>query len=237
MEKDPWEGIEDVYNVGDQVKGTVSALTDYGAFVELDSGVEGLVHVSDLSWTKRITHTKEMLKKEQDIEAVILNVDEQNRRIALGVKQLGEDPWDDIVKKYDPGTECDGSVSNITNFGIFVMLEKDLEGLLHVSEISLAPEQRMEDIFKVGDDIRVKILHIDGVQKKIALSTKGLSSSEADEGIGENEKEAAVENSEEEQASEEEKSEENTEKDAEKEKNVPEVPGVSEETSKEEVNE
>jgi small subunit ribosomal protein S1 len=175
LEKDPWEGIEDIYNVGDKVDGTVSALTDYGAFVELKTGVEGLVHVSDLSWTKRVSHPKEMLKKGEGIEAVILNVDEQNRRIALGIKQLKDDPWDDIVKKYDSGTECDGTISNITNFGIFVMLEKDLEGLLHVSEINLSPGQKMEELFKVGDSIRVKILHIDGVQKKIALSAKGLT--------------------------------------------------------------
>ena len=193
LEKDPWEGIEDVYNVGDKVNGTVSALTDYGAFVELDSGVEGLVHVSDLSWTKRVTHPKEIVKKGDEIEAMILNVDEQNRRIALGLKQLGDDPWDDIVKKYDPGTMCDGSISNITNFGIFVMLEKDLEGLLHVSEITLTPEQKMEDMFKVGDAIKVKILHIDGVQKKIALSTKGVDGVEPDAGVSEAKTEVPVE--------------------------------------------
>ncbi len=178
LEKDPWEGVESQYKVGEKIKGKVSALADYGAFVELESGVEGLVHVSDLSWTKRVTHPKEVLKKGEEIEAVVLNVDEQNRRIALGVKQLDEDPWDDIVKKYDPGTLCDGKISNITNFGIFVMLEKDLEGLLHISEIDLPSDKRMEDLFKPGDDIKVKILHIDGVQKKIALSAKGLGGGE-----------------------------------------------------------
>ena len=174
LDKDPWEGIESVYQVGDKVKGTVSALADYGAFVELESGVEGLVHVSDLSWTKRVTHPKEMLKKNDEVETIILNVDEQNRRIALGIKQLEKDPWDEIVNKYDPGTECEGKVSNITNFGIFVLLEDDLEGLLHVSEIDLPPDARMEDLYQPGDEIKVKVLHIDGVQKKIALSTKGI---------------------------------------------------------------
>ncbi|MDD4956516.1 MAG: 30S ribosomal protein S1 [Candidatus Omnitrophica bacterium] len=174
LEKDPWEGVEGRYNAGDKVKGTISAVTDYGAFVEMEKGVEGLVHVSDLSWTKRITHPKEKMKKGDEIEAIILNVDEQNRRIALGVKQLTEDPWDQIVKKYKPDTVCDGRITNITNFGIFVELEDELEGLLHVSEIDLGPNQRMESIYKVGDPVNVKVIHIDGVQKKIALSSKGL---------------------------------------------------------------
>ncbi|MFC1548802.1 30S ribosomal protein S1 [Candidatus Omnitrophota bacterium] len=174
LETDPWEGVEERYNVGDQIKGKISAVTDYGAFVELEQGVEGLVHVSDLSWTKRVTHPKDILKKDEEIEAIILNVDEQNRRIALGVKQLAQDPWDEISKKYSPDTFCKGKITNITNFGIFVELEEDLEGLLHISEINLGPQQRMEDLYKVGDAIDVKIIHIDGVQKKIALSQKGV---------------------------------------------------------------
>ncbi|MBD3425664.1 MAG: 30S ribosomal protein S1 [Candidatus Omnitrophica bacterium] len=174
LEKDPWEGVEERFNVGDQVKGTISAVTDYGAFVELEKGVEGLVHVSDLSWTKRVTHPKDMLTKGEQIDAMILNVDEQNRRIALGVKQLVQDPWDEISKKYQPDTVCEGKVTNITNFGVFVELEDELEGLLHISEINLEPNQRMEDVFNIGDTVKVKIIHIDGVQKKIALSQKGL---------------------------------------------------------------
>lgn len=174
LEKDPWEGVEDRFHVGDKMKGVINAVTDYGAFVELETGVEGLAHVSDLSWTKRITHPKEVLKKGEEIEAMILNVDEQNRRIALGVKQLSQDPWDEIIKKYEPGTECEGAITNITNFGVFVELENDLEGLLHVSEIEMAQGQRMEDLYKVGDSIKVSVIHIDGVQKKIALSNKGF---------------------------------------------------------------
>ncbi|MFH1798561.1 MAG: 30S ribosomal protein S1 [Candidatus Omnitrophota bacterium] len=172
LDKDPWEGVEERYKVGEYLKGKISTVTDYGAFVELEKGIEALIHVSDLSWTKRITHPKELLKKGSEIEGVVLNVDEQNRRIALGVKQLTQDPWDEIVKKYNPGTVCEGKVVNITNFGIFVELEKDLEGLLHVSETSLAVSQKMEDLYKVGDAVKVKVIHIDGIQKKIALSTK-----------------------------------------------------------------
>ena len=172
--QDPWEGVEEKFSVGDKVKGTISTVTDYGAFVELEEGIEALVHVSDLSWTKRITHPKEVMKKGEDLEGMILNVDEQNRRIALGVKQLMQDPWDDIVGKYTPDTLCDGCITNITNFGIFVELEKDLEGLLHISEIDVDPQAKIEELFKAGDEIKVKIMHIDGVQKKIALSCKGL---------------------------------------------------------------
>ncbi|MBD3380243.1 MAG: 30S ribosomal protein S1 [Candidatus Omnitrophica bacterium] len=172
LEKDPWEGVEDQYHVGDRIKGKVNALTDYGAFVELENGIEGLVHVSDFSWTKRVNHPKEMLTKGDEVDAMILNVDEQNRRIALGIKQLSDDPWDEISQKYKAGTEVTGKVTNITNFGVFVELEKDLEGLLHVSEIPLGPNQRMEDVFEPGDDIKVTVIHIDGIQKKIALTHK-----------------------------------------------------------------
>jgi small subunit ribosomal protein S1 len=174
LEKDPWEGVEERFNVGDKVKGQINAITDYGAFVELEKGVEGLVHVSDLSWTKRVTHPKDVLTKGEEIETMILNVDEQNRRIALGVKQLADDPWDEIIQKYKTDTEWEGKVTNITNFGIFIELEADLEGLLHVSEAEAAPDSRIEETYKVGDIVKVKILHIDGIQKKIALSNKGM---------------------------------------------------------------
>jgi len=140
-----------------------------------------LVHVSDLSWTKRVSHPKEMLQKGDEVEAMILNVDEQNRRIALGVKQLLDDPWDDIAKKYKLDTVSEGIVTNITNFGMFIELEKNLEGLLHVSEIELGEGGRMEDIYKTGDPVTVKVIHVDGVQKKIALTLKGLDVKETPE--------------------------------------------------------
>jgi small subunit ribosomal protein S1 len=178
LEEDPWQGVEDRFHVGDKIKGQVNTLTDYGAFIELEKGVEGLVHVSDLSWTKRLNHPKELLQKGDEVEAMVLNVDEKNRRIALGVKQMVQDPWEDITKKYESGTICKGVVTNITNFGMFVELEKDLEGLLHISELSIDPATRMEDLYKVGDEFEVKVIHIDGVQKKIALTVKGLVGSD-----------------------------------------------------------
>lgn len=174
LEKDPWEGVEERFHVGDKVKGQINAITDYGAFVELEKGVEGLVHVSDLSWTKRVTHPKDVLTKGQELETMILNVDEQNRRIALGVKQLADDPWDEIIKKYKTDTVWEGKVTNITNFGIFIEIETDLEGLLHVSEAEISPDSKIEETYKIGDIVNVKILHIDGIQKKIALSNKGM---------------------------------------------------------------
>jgi len=172
LEQDPWQGIEDRYKVGDTIKGKVRHITDYGVFVELEEGIDGLVHVSDLSWTKKVAHPKDVVKKGDKIEAVILSVDGLNRRIALGVKQLAQDPWDDIQAKYTPGTVIKGTIAKITNFGMFVELEKDLEGLLHISEVGIAQGERLEDKFKVGDQIDVKVLRVDGVQKKIALSTK-----------------------------------------------------------------
>ncbi|NQU94958.1 MAG: 30S ribosomal protein S1 [Candidatus Omnitrophica bacterium] len=172
LEQDPWQGIEDRFKVGDKIKGKVRHITDYGAFVQLEEGIDGLVHVSDLSWTKKIAHPGDILKKGDKAETVILSVDGLNRRIALGVKQLLPDPWDDIQAKYASGTVIKGKIVKITNFGMFVEMEKDLEGLLHISEAGLGPDQNLEEKFKVGDELEVKILRVDGVQKKIALSIK-----------------------------------------------------------------
>jgi len=172
LEQDPWQGVEDRYNVSEKVKGKVRHITDYGAFIQLEDGIDGLVHVSDLSWTKKIAHPKDVLKKGDSVEAIILSVDGVNRRIALGIKQLTPDPWDDIQARYPSGNVVKGKVAKIANFGMFVELEKDLEGLLHISEVELGPEEKLDGKFKVGDEIDVKILRVDGVQKKIALSMK-----------------------------------------------------------------
>lgn len=172
LEQDPWQGVEERFKVGQTVSGKIRHITEYGAFVELEEGIDGLVHVSDLSWTKKIAHPKDVLKKGDKIETVILSVDGVNRRISLGVKQLTPDPWDDIQTRLTVGAVIKGKVAKITNFGMFVELEKDLEGLLHISETDLGQGERLEDKFKVDDEIDVKILRVDGVQKKIALSMK-----------------------------------------------------------------
>ena len=172
LEQDPWQGVEDRYKVNEKVKGKVRHITDYGAFVQLEDGIDGLVHVSDLSWTKKVAHPKDVLKKGDTVEAVILSVDGVNRRIALGIKQLTQDPWDDIQVRYPAGALVNGKIAKITNFGMFVELEKDLEGLLHVSETGLGEGETLETKFKVDDKIEVQVLRVDGVQKKIALSMK-----------------------------------------------------------------
>ncbi len=138
LEEDPWKSVANRYTVGDKIQGKVISLTDYGAFVEMEKGIDGLVHVSDISWTKKITHPKDVVKKGDTIETMVLSVDEANRRIALGIKQLEADPWDDITEKFSPGTKMSGKVTKVTNFGIFVEIDKDLEGSLHISETGLS---------------------------------------------------------------------------------------------------
>lgn len=173
LEANPWLDAETKYPVGTRVKGKIRNLTDYGAFVELEDGIDGLIHVSDISWTKRIGHPKDVFKKGEKTEAVVLAVDANNRRISLGIKQLSPDPWDDIAAKYIQDTVLPGKVTKVANFGLFVEIDKDLEGLAHISEISLNEAEKLEEKFKVGDEIKVKVVKVDPIQHKIALSLKG----------------------------------------------------------------
>ena len=153
--------------------GTVRNLTNYGAFVEIEEGIDGLLHVSDMSWTKKISHPSEILTKGQELECVVLKVEEEKQRIALGIRQLTEDPWEKAVpENYIPGQIVEGTVTKITNFGVFVELEQDLEGLLHVSELADHKIENAHDEVKIGDKIQVKILRVDPVDRKIGLSKK-----------------------------------------------------------------
>jgi len=174
LESNPWLDLESKYSVGMKVKGKIRNLTDYGAFVELEDGIDGLVHVSDISWTKRIGHPKDVMKKGEKVEAVILAVDASNRRISLGLKQLIQDPWDDIAAKHASDTVLSGKVTKVANFGLFVEIDKDLEGLVHISEIPLGESEKLEEKFKVGDEFKVKVLKVDSIQHKIALSLKSV---------------------------------------------------------------
>ncbi|MBN2453385.1 MAG: 30S ribosomal protein S1 [Candidatus Omnitrophica bacterium] len=174
LESNPWLEVDKKYSVGQKVKGKVRNLTDYGAFVELEDGIDGLVHVSDISWTKRIGHPKDVFKKGEKIEAVVLAVDSANRRISLGVKQLSADPWDDIAVKYPADVVKDGKVTKVANFGLFVEIDNDLEGLVHISEIPLAEGEKLEAKFNAGDAVKVKVLKVDSLQHKIALSIKAV---------------------------------------------------------------
>ncbi len=170
----PWDEVTEKYPEGKEVKGVVRNLTNYGAFIELEEGVDGLLHVSDMSWTRKISHASEMLKKGDEVDCVVVSVDEERKRIALGLKQMGDDPWEArIPEKYMPGSIVKGEVTKITNFGVFVELETELEGLLHVSELTGGDESKNpEDLVKVGDEIEVKILRVDTVERKIGLSMK-----------------------------------------------------------------
>ena len=172
-QENPWDNVADKYPLGSKVKGTVRNLTNYGAFIELEEGVDGLLHISDMSWTRKISHSNEMLKKGEPLECEILSVDQERRRIALGLKQLDDDPWETTIpEKYSPGRSVTGKVTKITNFGVFVELEDELEGLLHVSELSEDKIEHPETMVKVGDELEVRILRVDTADRKIGLSCR-----------------------------------------------------------------
>jgi small subunit ribosomal protein S1 len=169
----PWDKVAERYPPGQMVKGTVRNLTNYGAFIEIEEGIDGLLHVSDMSWTRKISHPSEVVEKGQELECRVISVDQQRRRIALGLKQLEDDPWaTDIPQKYQPGQIVKGTVTKLTNFGVFVGLENGLEGLLHISELADHKVENPEDVVKVGDEIEVKILRVDTDERKIGLSKK-----------------------------------------------------------------
>ncbi|MEI6242027.1 MAG: 30S ribosomal protein S1 [Chlamydiota bacterium] len=172
LERNPWEDVEKKYTVGTGVQAEIRALTNYGAFVELEPGVEGLIHISDLSWIKKVSHPSEVLKKGDKVEAVILSVDKESKKITLGVKQLTTNPWETIEKTLPIGTLVNGAVSKITAFGIFVLLDIGIEAFIHVSELSDQPFGKVEEIVKKGDSISAKVIKVDPEHKKIALSIK-----------------------------------------------------------------
>lgn len=172
-EVNPWELVAEKYPPGTIVEGTVRNLANYGAFVEIEPGVDGLLHVSDMSWTKKVTHPNELLHKGDVVRCVVLDVDQEKQRISLGQKQLTEDPWlHAIPDAYKPGMVVRGKVTKITNFGVFVELESELEGLLHISELADHKVDSPQEVVKPGDEIDVKILRVDVADRKIGLSLK-----------------------------------------------------------------
>ncbi|HYA91052.1 MAG TPA: 30S ribosomal protein S1 [Thermodesulfobacteriota bacterium] len=174
IEPNPWAVIEEKYPVGTKVVGRVKTVTDFGIFIGFDEGVDGLVHVSEMSWTKKIKHPGELYKKGQQVEAVVLNIDRNNERFSLGIKQLTPDPWRDVARRYRKGEVVAGKVTNVTDFGAFVELEEGIEGLVHVSEISREKVEKPSDVLKVGDTLSAVVLHIDPHERRIGLSIKGL---------------------------------------------------------------
>jgi len=175
LEADPWDKVAELFTVGNKIKGKVRNMTDYGAFVELQEGIDGLIHVSDMSWTKRIAHPRDVLKKGQKVETLILNIDKEARKISLGLKQLTPDPWEKISEEYQTGKVVNGKITKITNFGVFIELETDLEGLVHISEIEISSGTKLEDMLKIGEPIKVKVLKVEPSQRRIALSMKEIA--------------------------------------------------------------
>ncbi|OGN56939.1 MAG: 30S ribosomal protein S1 [Chlamydiae bacterium RIFCSPHIGHO2_12_FULL_44_59] len=171
-ERNPWEDVERKYPEGSSVFAEIRNLTNYGAFVELEPGVDGLIHISDLSWIKKVSHPSEVLKKGDKVEAVILSVDKESKKITLGVKQLSMNPWETIEKTLPVGSLVHGSVTKTTAFGAFVQLDNGIEALIHVTEISDQPFAKVEDVIQKGDSVTAKVIKLDPEHKKIALSIK-----------------------------------------------------------------
>jgi small subunit ribosomal protein S1 len=178
VEPNPWDVIEEKYPVGTTIEGKIKNITDFGVFIGIDEGIDGLVHISDISWTKRIKHPSEMYKKGQEVQAVVLNIDKRNERFSLGIKQLNPDPWDTVPEKYKPGTRITGTVTNVTDFGIFVELEEGIEGLIHISELGKDKGANALGKFKVDDVIQAKVMNVMKENKKIGLSIKKLEESD-----------------------------------------------------------
>ncbi len=172
LEENPWEMAVHNYPVGAHVRGKVRNLTTYGAFVELEEGIDGMVHVSDMSWTRKVNHPSEVLKKGDEVDAIVLLVDPENQRISLGIKQLSVDPWEEIDSLFKIGDLVTGKVSKITNYGAFVELKNDIDGLVHISQISEDRVGKIKDVLKVGDEVKARVVKIDRDERRIGLSIK-----------------------------------------------------------------
>ncbi len=172
LEKNPWESIEETFKPGEKVKGTISNITDFGIFVQIVPGIDGLVHISDLSWTEHIDHPRDRYAIGDEVEAVVLGIDKENKKVSLGVKQLISDPWDTVEAQYPANTVIDGEISKITNFGAFVKLPNGIEGLIHNTILNEEVGKKAEEVFKVGQQQQFRILNINKKERKLALSTK-----------------------------------------------------------------
>jgi small subunit ribosomal protein S1 len=175
LESNPWDTAEQKYAPGTLVKGNVRNLTSYGAFVELEEGLDGMIHVSDLSWTRKINHPSEVIQKGDEVEAKVLEVDRENQRISIGIKQLDEDPWDQIDKLYAIGQEVTGKVTKLASFGAFIGLEQDMDGLVHISQVSEERVEKIKDHLKVGDEVTARVIKVDKTDRRIGLSIKAAN--------------------------------------------------------------
>jgi small subunit ribosomal protein S1 len=175
VESDPWETIEERYKPGVRVQGKVRNLTDFGAFVELEPGIDGLLHISDMTWARNVTHPSEVLKKGQPLETIILHVDKEQKRISLGLKQIQRDPWEEAIRRFPVGANVKGKVVRLTEFGAFVELEAGIDGLLHISQMSSRPVNRPEDVVQLGDELTLKIIRVEPNERRIGLSLRDLA--------------------------------------------------------------
>jgi small subunit ribosomal protein S1 len=175
LETNPWDLAHEKYPPGTQVKGPIRNLTSYGAFIELEEGLDGMIHVSDMSWTRKINHPSEVLKKGDIVEAVVLEVDKANQRISVGLKQLGEDPWSNIDKFYKVGDLVTGKVTKLASFGAFVGLQHEIDGLVHISQVSEDRVDKIKNVLKPGQEVTARVIKIDRADRRIGLSIKAAN--------------------------------------------------------------
>jgi small subunit ribosomal protein S1 len=177
-EANPWEELGLKHPIGSQVKGKVKSITDFGVFVEIEPGIDGLVHISDLSWTKKIRHPSEMVKKGDELEATVLGIDVENERVSLGVKQLTTDPWNTVAERYPINTRVHGKVSSVADFGVFVEIEEGIEGLIHISQLSNERVDKPSSLYKVDDELDALVVQLDPKERRIGLSIKAVKQHE-----------------------------------------------------------
>ncbi len=175
LEENPWADIESRFPIGTLIKGQVRNLTPYGAFVGLEEGIDGMIHVSDMSWTRKINHPSEVLKKGDEVEAIVLEIKKEDQRVSLGIKQLESDPWESINDRFKVGDMVSGQVAKIASFGAFVNLDGDIDGLIHISQLSEDHVERVKDVIKVGDEITARVIKVDSVERRIGLSIKAVN--------------------------------------------------------------
>ncbi|MGA7872795.1 MAG: 30S ribosomal protein S1 [Candidatus Binatus sp.] len=177
-EANPWEELSQKHPIGSQVKGKVKSITDFGVFVEIEPGIDGLVHISDLSWTKKIRHPSEVVKKGDELEATVLGIDVENERVSLGVKQLTTDPWNTVAERYPLNTRIHGKVSSVADFGVFVEIEEGIEGLIHISQLSNERVDKPSSLYKVDDELDALVVQLDPKERRIGLSIKAVKQHE-----------------------------------------------------------
>ena len=175
LEDNPWADIESRFPIGTVIKGQVRNLTPYGAFVGLEEGIDGMIHVSDMSWTRKINHPSEVLKKGDEVEAIVLEIKKEDQRVSLGIKQLESDPWESINDRFKVGDMVTGQVAKIASFGAFVNLDGDIDGLIHICQLSEDHVERVKDVIKVGDEITARVIKVDSIERRIGLSIKAVN--------------------------------------------------------------